>query len=1047
MKKAAMGAVLLTVTVFAFSRLCAEPADLTVRPFSLSLPGLGSIEQSDRDLPVVGQADVVVAGGGVAGVAAALRAAEAGMSVILLESRNCLGRELTATFQCKGVPQALPDSTPLAQVMYAELVRVGVVTESGLNPARLGPYLHEKVVSRPAIQAYLFSLVSGVVCRGEQVCGVVFSGRSGRQIVLAKAVVDATTDGRIAAAAGGSFLRDMEGEKTARRFIAVRRPTSLPLGRLPVAADIGLQDDCVTVHDGFLELCMRGEVGSDVGHALSAFQALTLEKSFAVRKHLDQAGIVFDDFAPAPEIWVDETPVVACRSRWSDQDLVAMDFSRSDAVLPVGVEGLVIAGRIADGRPEMGSLQALLGVGETAGIVAAKMAKGIADHPTVSSSVAAVREDDTRAQVCEILDGIEAGADYPRVRQATVELPVRGKYDVVVVGGGTSGAISAIAAARQGARVAVVEILPNLGGISSNRVNGYYWGAPWKSFLRQELGDRIHLEKSKGGGPLEKVRFSGEDKKLALQDLAVGAGVDVYYRTLGSGAIVEGNRVTGVVVESAAGRQVLLADVVIDATGHGGIAVAAGATFAKGRGTDGFVHEVERGPLRDPTHLVDISTSYLKAPSRTVSLNIRESRRIIGDYVVTFDDVLHERVYPDTVCRWRSNYDTHFPNSASQSDRAQDWTTILGLWRRPIQGSIPYRSLLPRGLEGILVSAMAYSCDHDALVGGRMQSDLEHLGEAAGVAAAMASRLDVPLREIPIKGLQKELVGLGVLRRGDIAGLDVENAPSLDVLHRQDYWREERERQFPATGGQTLSVEEAVGRLGTSEALGAMVRLYLAGDEATARLRPLLKSEDTHAREEAAVLLGLLGDRSAVPALMGLLKDRNPRRFRYTLPGASSRPSVPLYWSAAILLGRFGEQAAVPLMVELLGSTSPDEYSSLRRKAYGDDMFRTTDECPPPLASFLIVALGRIGDPKAAAAVRPFLNVSAEVGIKEENRDFEIGWAVRTHAALALARMGDDSGLTALAELRKADQAMLRSYAGRMLDDLAKEGENTQRHD
>ena len=64
MKKAAMGAVLLTVTVFAFSRLCAEPADLTVRPFSLSLPGLGSIEQSDRDLPVVGQADVVVAGGG-----------------------------------------------------------------------------------------------------------------------------------------------------------------------------------------------------------------------------------------------------------------------------------------------------------------------------------------------------------------------------------------------------------------------------------------------------------------------------------------------------------------------------------------------------------------------------------------------------------------------------------------------------------------------------------------------------------------------------------------------------------------------------------------------------------------------------------------------------------------------------------------------------------------------------------------------------------------------------------------------------------------------
>ena len=651
------------------------------------------------------------------------------------------------------------------------------------------------------------------------------------------------------------------------------------------------------------------------------------------------------------------------------------------------------------------------------------------------------------AQVREILDGIEPGTDYPRVRQAAVELPVRGKYDVLVVGGGTSGAISAIAAARQGARVAVVEILPNLGGISSNRVHGYYWGAPWKSFLRQELGDRIHLEKSSGSGPLEKVRFSGEDKKLALQELAVEAGVDVYYQTLGAGAIVEGNRVTGVVVENAQGRQVLLADVVIDATGHGGIAVAAGATFAKGRDADGFLQEIEHGPLRDPTHLGDISAAYLKAPSPAVSLNVRESRRILGDYVVTFDDVLHERVFPDTVCRWRSNYDTHFPNSASQSDRAQDWTTILGLWRKPIVGSIPYRSLLPRGLEGILVSAMAYSCDHDALVGGRMQSDLEHLGEAAGVAAAMASRLDVPPRQIPIERLQEELVRLGVLRQGDIAGRSVGNGPALDALHRQDLWREERERQFPPSGGPTLSLEQAVGRLGTPEALDAMVQLYLAGDEAVPRLRPLLESKNPHAREEAAVLLGLLGDRSAVPALMGFLKDRNPRRFRYTLPEASSRPSVPLYWSAVILLGRFGEHAAVPLMLDLLGSTPPDEYGSLRREAYGDDMFQTTDECPPPLASFLIVALGRIGDPNAVAAVRPFLGVSAVVGILEENRDFEIAWAVRINAALALARMGDDSGIAALAELHGADQALLRSYAGRLLDELAQQHENPKQRD
>jgi HEAT repeat protein len=226
-----------------------------------------------------------------------------------------------------------------------------------------------------------------------------------------------------------------------------------------------------------------------------------------------------------------------------------------------------------------------------------------------------------------------------------------------------------------------------------------------------------------------------------------------------------------------------------------------------------------------------------------------------------------------------------------------------------------------------------------------------------------------------------------------------------------------------------------------------MLQLYLAGDEAVSRLRPLLKSRNLQTREEATVLLGLLGDRSAVPALMGLLKDRNTRRFRYALPQASSRPSVPLYWSAVILLGRFGERAAVPLMVDLLGSTPPEEYSSFRREAYGDDMFQTTDECPPSLASFLIVALGRIGDPNAVATVRPFLGVSAAVDMLEENRDFEIAWAVRTNAAWALARMGDDSGIAALAELQSADQAILRGYARRLLDDLAKQRENTKQPD
>ena len=1032
---AAIGAVLLSAAAYLLPALRAD-SELGARHFAVSSPGQVTVEQSERDVPVVGRADVVVAGGGVAGVAAALRAAEEGLSVILIESRNTLGYELTATYHCRAVAQAPAASSPLARAIHAELIQAGVVTEDRLDPVRLGPYLHGKISQSPQIETYLFSLVSGVVCDGEQIRGVIFTCRSGRQVALAKVVVDATSDARIAAAAGAEFVRGSAGETTARRFLAARRTESLPIGPFRVPAELGLSGDRVVVHDRFLELTVDARIGADVARDVSAIQARTLETCFSLRDHLDRAGIALEGFAPAPEAWIDGMPVVACRARWTDEDLAAIDFSRCGAVLPVGVDRLVIAGRTVDPRPEAGTLQALLSIGETAGRAAAEQARTIPEDPPANATPAPVREERGGPQVRELLDGIEPGTDYPTVRQAAVELPVRGRYDVLVVGGGTSGAVSAIAAARQGARVAVIEILPNLGGIGSNRVHSYYWGVPWKSLLRQELGDRIRLTKSGGEGPLEKVRFSGEDKKYALQQLALGAGVDLWYQSLGAGAIVEGNRVTGVVVENASGRQVLLADVVVDATGHGGIAVAAGAEYAKGRRTDGFLHEIEHGPLRDPTHVGDISASYLRFPSRAVSLNVRESRRILGDYSVTFDDVLHERLFPDTVCRWRSNYDTHFPSSASQSDRAQDWTAILGLWRRPILGSIPYRSLLPQGLEGVLVSGMAYACDHDALIGGRMQPDLEHLGEAVGVAAAMACRLGVPLREVPIDQLQEALVRLGVLREEDVAGGTAAEGPSLEALHRQDFWREERRQQLPPPADEPRSLDEEALRLGTEGALDAMVRLYLAGEEAAGWLRPLLESEDRRVREEAAVLLGLLGDRSAVPALIGFLEDRNTRRFEYTLPEASSRPSVPLYWTAAILLGRFREQAAVPLMLELLGSTPPEDYGSFRRNAYGEDMFQGTDVCPPSLASFLLVSLGRIGDPKAADAVRPFLAVSAPVGIREENRDFEIAWGVPMHAAWALAQMGDDSGIPAVAQLLDADQALLRSRARELLQEL-----------
>ncbi len=577
-----LGPVIIFLLVFQIGCKSAGSGSLEIRHCSIPSPGLATIEQSERDLPVVGMADVVIAGGGVAGVAAALKAAEEGHSVILIETRNYLGQEFTATYQPRTVEGLPAASTPLARKIYTDLGGENIISGEGFDPGVLRSYLHKKIAGQPSIKVYFYSLASGVVYKNNRVHGIVFTDLNGRQAVLGKVVVDATEDARISAAAGAELIRTMAGTKTIRRFISARLPESLSPGPFPVDGSLGLKDNRIIVHNGYVELALEGRIGEDVAADLSATQASALEKSFKLRDFLMQEGLIMGNFMPAPETWIDEMPAVNCRRQFSKEEMDALDFSNPDALLPKGIDGLVVAGRTVDTSSQLGSLQVLLSIGELAGRTAVKLSPMNDDFPAIAMKTSSSPENTESVQVRELLGGIEPEKEYQWVHQSPVDLPVRGEFDVLVIGGGTSGAISAIAAARKGASVALIEILPNLGGTSSNRVTGYYWGVPWKSLLRQELGERIQLRKSPSKvGPLEKVGFSGEEKKYALQDLALRAGVHIYYQSLAAGAVVENSQVRGVVVENTSGRHVLLADVLIDATGQAGIAAAAGLILPK----------------------------------------------------------------------------------------------------------------------------------------------------------------------------------------------------------------------------------------------------------------------------------------------------------------------------------------------------------------------------------------------------------------------------------------------------------------------------------
>ena len=166
--------------------------------------------------------------------------------------------------------------------------------------------------------------------------------------------------------------------------------------------------------------------------------------------------------------------------------------------------------------------------------------------------------------------------------QFTREATVAGTYDVVVCGGGPAGFIAAIAAAREGAKTALIEQYGFLGGAATNSLvtplsvftyNGekVIGGIPWE-FLER-------LEKMGGGlieKPLGNVAFDPEQYKLCCQRMVLEAGIDLYLHSWLSGCQTGQSRISHVFIENKNGTEALAAKVFVDATGDADLAHFAG---------------------------------------------------------------------------------------------------------------------------------------------------------------------------------------------------------------------------------------------------------------------------------------------------------------------------------------------------------------------------------------------------------------------------------------------------------------------------------------
>ena len=154
-------------------------------------------------------------------------------------------------------------------------------------------------------------------------------------------------------------------------------------------------------------------------------------------------------------------------------------------------------------------------------------------------------------------------------------------------------------------------------------------------------------------------------------------------------------------------------------------------------------HELARFLISD---VPGFEKAYLQQSG--VQIGVRESRRIRGEYTLTADDVVQARKFPDGIARSNYPIDIHSPTGAGTVIRevpAGDWYEI------------PYRCLVPQGVDNLLVAGRCVSASHEGQSSLRVMPQCFAMGEAAGTAAAMALQRACSPRDVPAEELREAL--------------------------------------------------------------------------------------------------------------------------------------------------------------------------------------------------------------------------------------------------------------------------------------------------
>lgn len=404
------------------------------------------------------------------------------------------------------------------------------------------------------------------------------------------------------------------------------------------------------------------------------------------------------------------------------------------------------------------------------------------------------------------------------------KVPVQYQADVVVIGGGMSGVSAACSAAFSGASVVLIERFGSLGGmLTTGGVANFCGQIEKQGEVFDDILYNLRKFNSLGEGSKASV-FNYEILALILQEILLRRNVKLLLHTRLVDVMVKGNRITECIICGKSGLEAVKGEVFIDCSGDADLARYAGLSTMKGDEKNGdqlpmskifFVREVDdkgfvfqtpegwpgrilkesdlpmtsiwpdgpggkavkvKIPMFDGTTTEGLTNAEIQAKRRTMdvlyyyqkiagknwrltnsaaTIGIREGCRIEGDYILNVNDLRGGKSFEDGVARGTFYLDGHDPRDDKR-------TYILPsdqLHVPPYQ--IPMRSLISKDADNLLMAGRCMSADQLALSSARVSTSCSMMGQATGIAAAMAVLRKTRIRNLDYTEIVKEVLNRG----------------------------------------------------------------------------------------------------------------------------------------------------------------------------------------------------------------------------------------------------------------------------------------------